>query len=67
MDNNIVAAPVIADVNTLFDVWKSDNFGTLDDFYAFMTSPSVERDAFLAQRRHEVDFCDTVMTVTYIS
>lgn len=51
--NNIIIAPQIANNATLFQAWAEENFGTEDQFYDFMTTPSAWRSLFLAQ--HSVD------------
>jgi len=51
--NNIIIAPQIANTATLFAAWAEENFGTEERFYEFMTTPSAERTAFLAN--HSVD------------
>ena len=51
--NNIIIAPQIEDTATLFQAWAEENFGTEDQFYEFMTTPSARRSLFLAQ--HNVD------------
>lgn len=44
--NNICTAPQIMDVDAAFAVWSRTNGGGKAAFYKFMTTPSVERDAF---------------------
>lgn len=54
--NNIVAAPQIADVNTLFGIWKQSHSGSRATFFKFITSPSAERDNFLNTFNNETSF-----------
>lgn len=52
MENNIITAPSIADINMLLERWKtlSGNSGkTKDDFFRFLTTPGQARDSFLAE------------------
>ena len=52
MENNIITAPSISDVDTLLERWQSlsGNSGkTKDDFFRFLTTPGQPRDNFLAQ------------------
>lgn len=52
MENNIITAPSISDVDTLLECWQSlsGNSGkTKDDFFRFLTTPGQSRDNFLAE------------------
>lgn len=66
--NNILAAPQISGLDDkIIEAWKSSVFGrfkTEEDFYYFMTTPSVERDVFLRTRPVERKFCEqTLITI----
>ncbi len=54
--NNIVTAPQIADVDSLFGFWKRTRLGNRTTFYRFMTTPSVERDSFINTCIFETSF-----------
>lgn len=47
--NNILTAPETMDINALFEFYRTlpnnESF-TLDEFYSFLTTPSVARDSF---------------------
>ena len=47
--NNTTIAPQTNDASSLYDVWKHK--GNKEDFFAFMTTPSSERNRFLASVR----------------
>ena len=47
--NNIVIAPGCSNTSGLYESWKVYNFGTEDQFYEFLTTPSMERTVFLAE------------------
>ena len=49
--NNTTIAPQADDVPALFAVWRRNHVGNKEDFFTFMTTPSSERDRFLASVR----------------
>lgn len=46
--NNATLAPQTDDADTLFQTWRRNHVGNKNDFFAFMTTPSSDRDRFLA-------------------
>ena len=60
--NNIVAAPQVADIDTLFGIWKQTHSGSKDDFYVFLTAPSAEREIFLSAFEREVIFDGAIVS-----
>lgn len=54
--NNIILAPITAQVTELYNEWKETNVGTLEDFYKFMVTPSVKRELFLSSLKIESQF-----------
>lgn len=46
--NNATLAPQTDDADNLFQVWRLEHVGNKNDFFAFMTTPSSDRDRFLA-------------------
>lgn len=57
--NNIVAAPEIYGVNKLFEIWKCDHLGSIDEFYRFMTTPTSEREFFISSLNQDVAYVFT--------
>lgn len=53
--NNILLAPELTDSAQLYQIWLRNHCGSEYDFYRFMTTPSVERDAFMASVARDVD------------
>ena len=49
-NNNICTAPEIVDVDALFETWHNTRPGNRADFFRFMTTPSTERDKFIAEQ-----------------
>ena len=45
--NDNIVAPQIPAVESLFQRWALSYPGTMEDFYCFMTTPTVERASFL--------------------
>ncbi len=62
--NNIVSAPQVRDVDMLYEVWRKHHTGSRATFYRFLTTPSVEREAFVNSVTHEVGHIDKVATIT---
>lgn len=60
-NNNISIAPQTQTVHDLYEVWQASNFGTEEQFYEFMTTPSAKRTAFLAEHQAEVSIIDNFM------
>lgn len=46
--NSIVTAPMISDVDSLYDYWRQMYYGSKSSFYEFMTVPSIDRDRFMS-------------------
>lgn len=46
--NNIILSPSVADVTAVYTEWRKCYTGSKNDFYRFMTTPSVDRDRFIA-------------------
>lgn len=63
----ILAAPQAYLSEYLYERWMIDHTGTEDDFYAFLTTPSVERDAFLSSIDHEIEIVEGLGFATYSS
>lgn len=52
MENNIITASSITDIDTLLGYWKAmsgNSRKTKDDFFHFLTTPGQTRDNFLAR------------------
>lgn len=62
--NNIIAAPQIANVSETFSLWKRSHTGSLSKFYEFITTPSSERARFIAGLNREMTFNGSVVSVT---
>lgn len=62
--NNITAAPQATNVNALYDVWRETNVGNKEQFYKFLTTPSVERDEFINTQPGEISFSGSILMVT---
>lgn len=45
--NKIILAPATTSAGELFAAWQESHVGNMDDFFAFLTTPSVARTAFL--------------------
>ena len=56
--NNITIAPQCNDTDDLYELWMQENFGTEAQFYEFMTTPSLERTAFLSGLATEISVKD---------
>lgn len=63
-ENNIVAAPQIADMGKYYEIWRKDNAGSFRTFVRFMTTPSPERDSFFDSFAPKVEFIDRIVTTT---
>jgi hypothetical protein len=65
MDNkNIITAPNVYDMADVFATWQKTNVGNEATFYNFMTTPSLERDEFVASMPKEEAFVGSVVAVT---
>lgn len=53
--NSILLAPQLVDSAQLYQIWLGNHCGSEYDFYRFMTTPSVDRDAFMAAVGRDVD------------
>lgn len=62
--NNIITAPQVADVNTLYKVWGETNVGDKEQFYKFLTTPSTERAEFINAQHVEISFFGSSLMVT---
>lgn len=49
--NNTTIAPQTSDATSLYAAWKRNHNGSKEDFFTFMTTPSGERNRFLASVR----------------
>lgn len=57
---SIITAPQVLDTASAYSLWHRTHEGGSDDFYRFMTTPSVERDAFVASAGESVTFNGSV-------
>lgn len=62
----MTAAVQIGDVQKAYDVWRMSHIGGRKAFYRFMTTPSVERDEFVALASKRTMMVGQVATVTII-
>lgn len=62
--NDIISAPQLLNVSDAFDKWRSVTNGSLNSFYRFMTTPSVERDGFIEKMKPSLSVLGTILTVT---
>lgn len=62
--NNILATPQIADVDAFYTEWRRNHVGSKKVFYAFMTTPSPERDRFLVEMGAVTEFAGAIVTTT---
>ncbi len=46
--NRIILAPATSSPLALFSLWQENHVGTIDEFYAFLVTPSTGRTAFMA-------------------
>ena len=58
-NNNRTIAPQTENVQDMYTVWQEDNYGTMDQFFEFMTTPSMERALFLAKFQKEDEVIDS--------
>ena len=66
--NNIVTAPQIVDVDSLYEIWRQSYPGSRAMFYSFLTTPSPERDIFLNGFSTEITFNGAIAsTITRIA
>ncbi len=61
--NNIITAPQIKSVDKIYRLWRTGHTGSLRRFYAFMTSPTAERDRFVAECGSEADFDNGILSI----
>ena len=59
--NNIITAPQIADVDTVYRIWYATHAGNRNTFYRFMTTPTVERDEFIRSIGESVEFDESLL------
>ncbi|MDE5750100.1 MAG: hypothetical protein K2H87_04950 [Duncaniella sp.] len=52
--NQIVTAPAVVSVSHTYKKWRETHHGSRDDFYRFMTEPSMERTRFVGEVETEV-------------
>lgn len=57
--NNIISAPQITDFAGLYKDWTVNHTGSQRDFLLFMTTPSPEREEFLASLGDRVEIHNT--------
>jgi hypothetical protein len=62
--NKIVLAPSTDEAADLFTVWQQTHVGTMADFYAFLTTPSTRRAAFMATVNRSHTAVSTFITYT---
>lgn len=62
--NNIIAAPQVANTAKLYEIWRRNHVGSVSTFYAFLTTPTVERDEFLSENNPATKFSGSVVTET---
>ena len=58
--NTPTTAPVLAEYHQVFAKWEQNHLGGSAAFFRFMTTPSVEREIFLAGFRSDVVFTSGV-------
>jgi hypothetical protein len=61
---NIITAPNVYDAADVLATWQKNNVGNEATFYEFMTTPSLERDEFVAGMPTEETFVGSVVSVT---
>lgn len=59
-----MSAPQIIDSKKIYQRWLLDHNGSLDDFFLFMTSSSVERDSFIASLKIQFKSYGSVIAPT---
>lgn len=65
--NNLISAPQLNDVASVFAKWEGSLFGSKGDwdgFYRFMTEPSLARSQFLASMSPQLRFEGNVLLST---
>jgi len=62
--NNITAAPQAANVNALYDLWRETNAGNMEQFYKFLTTPSIKRNEFINAHSVEITFSGSILMLT---
>lgn len=66
MNNEFIStAPQARMDSNIYERWLRYHTGTEDDFFNFMTVPSVERELFLSSLDYDIDFSMGVGFVTY--
>lgn len=63
---NTITAPQIFDTTSLYGIWRKRYRGSVDDFYRFMTAPSVGRDQFVTIVGETITFNGTVASTMII-
>lgn len=61
----ITAAPQAYLSEAIYEKWMIDHTGTKDEFFNFLTTPSAEREMFLASIDCEIDIAEGLGTATY--
>ena len=64
---NFIAALGASDTDALFFLWQKHHAGRMDDFYAFMTTPGVERDAFVKSAWQKYSWIGNILNTTLIA
>ncbi len=64
--NTPLTAPQTADAAALYEYWRRAHAGNRAEFFAFMTTPTSRRDAFVASCREVVEFVGQVASLTII-
>lgn len=62
--NSIISAPQCKDVESLYKLWRQNHAASREDFYRFVTTPSVDRDSFLAPLKMSMVYDQSVCMVT---
>ena len=62
--NSIISAPQCKDVESLYKLWRRNHAASREDFYKFLTSPSVERDKFLTSLAVDIKYDQSVCLMT---
>lgn len=65
MINKRNTAPEITGYSRVFQAWKRTHLGNKEDFYKFLTSPSIEREEFLAGLSRTTKMVRGVVIDTY--
>ena len=64
ISSNAVSAPQLNKGAFVYAAWSDKTGGTKEDFYKFLTTPSNERDEFLAGYDFEMSLSDRSLILT---